>query len=212
VSSKPPASAVVDSVILHYFLLVKQDRLLLRLLGSPLFVPRVIYDPDEGSGIKPFAMSEMTRAIDYYGRQTTDESIAVEDRESAALNADRLRLVHELHGSGTLVVVDMDDAEWGLAAALMNPRRAGEFGLRFPLHTGEAACVAIAVTRGWVMATDDTDALTALRHLSPRHPYERIRKLLIRAGRTGLITKNAANEIHAAMRAHGFWDRQTPFA
>lgn len=41
--------------------------------------------------------------------------------------------------------------------------------------------------------------------------YERIRKLLMRAGQERLITKRRANDIHAEMRGMGFWDKGTPF-
>lgn len=210
-SSKRPTSAIVDSVVLHYFLLVQQDQLLLSLLGSPLFVPRVIYDPDEETATTPSAMSEMTRAIDYYERHAADLRTTQDDREGAARNALRLGKVNELHETGLLVVTDMTDEEWGVAAALTNPRRADEFGLRFPLHSGEAACVAIAVERGWIVASDDSDALKALRQLGSSHAYERIRKLLIRGAREEFITKKVANAIHAEMRALGFWDLQPPF-
>jgi hypothetical protein len=210
-SSKQPTSAIVDSVVLHYFLLVQQDQLLLNLLGSPLFVPRVIYDPDEETATKPSAMSEMTRAIDYYERQAADLRTTQDDHEAAAGNALRLRRVQELHERGLLIVTDMTDEEWAVAAALTNPKRADEFGLRFPLHSGEAACVAIAVGRGWIVASDDSDALKALRRLRSSHGYERVRKLLTRGAREGLITKKVANTIHAEMRKLGFWDHQPPF-
>ena len=55
------------------------------------------------------------------------------------------------------------------------------FGLLAPLGAGEAACIAIALERDHVMATDDSDALRVLHRLRPHHPYERIRRLLIRA-------------------------------
>jgi predicted nucleic acid-binding protein len=156
-------------------------------------------------------MSEMTRAIDYYERQAADLRTTQDDREGAARRALRLGRVHELHETGMLVVTDMTDEEWAVAAALTNPSRADEFGLRFPLHSGEAACVAIATERGWIVASDDSDALKALRHLGSSPGYERIRKLLIRGAREKLITKKFANAIHAEMRALGFWDLQPPF-
>jgi hypothetical protein len=41
--------------------------------------------------------------------------------------------------------------------------------------------------------------------------YERIRKLLIRAGQERLVTNKRANDIHEEMRGLGFWDKGTPF-
>ena len=59
-------------------------------------------------------------------------------------------------------------------ARLTSPGPCGDLGLRFPLDPGEAACLAIAVRRDLVLVTDDADALQALEHASPDHPYERI--------------------------------------
>jgi hypothetical protein len=38
-------ATVVDTVILHYFLLVEQSELLLDLLEPPVGVPRTVYGP-----------------------------------------------------------------------------------------------------------------------------------------------------------------------
>jgi hypothetical protein len=62
-----------------------------------------------------------------------------------------------------------------------------------------------------VFATDDTDALRALERHTPGHPYERIRKLLVRAGNGGLCSPDRASAIHREMRSLGFWDRGEPF-
>ncbi|GIV01107.1 MAG: hypothetical protein KatS3mg014_2722 [Actinomycetota bacterium] len=40
--------AILDTVVLRYFLLVGRRDLLLALLGNPVQVPRVVFDPDEG--------------------------------------------------------------------------------------------------------------------------------------------------------------------
>ncbi len=71
--------------------------------------------------------------------------------------------------------------------------------------------MAIASERRWVIATDDSDALKALHRITPRHPYERVRKLLIRAANAGHVTEGEANGIHDDMVRLGFWDRQRPF-
>jgi hypothetical protein len=71
--------------------------------------------------------------------------------------------------------------------------------------------VALAVERKLVLATDDSDGLTAFRSLRPKGKYERIRKMLKRAGESGLVDRAAANEIHQAMRDAGFWDKSRPF-
>ena len=208
-SSEQPS--ILDTVVLLYFLLVGQEALLTRLLGEPLRVPLAVYDPEERS-LPPEALrhsdllSEMRQAIRHY------EVAARADPESSELLA-RLRLVDSMHEQGKLEVVDLSADERILAARLQSRREAADFGLRVPLGPGEAACVAVAFARGWTVATDDNAALTALRTLSgPDYPYERIRKLLVRAVDEGLITRAEAREIHDQMRRLGFWDSTHLFA
>lgn len=211
VSSNPLADAVVDSVIVHYFLLTDHGDLLCDLLGSPLRVPRTVYDPDETPGTPPAAMSEMRRAIEYHDRHAAQRSRPPAERTQFAALGTKLREVDRIHAAGQLQIVDMTAAERSLFGQLTSPEHSGRFGLAFPLGAGEAACVAIAHTRGWVLATDDADALRALEAVSPGHPYERIRKLLIRAATADLITREDANQIHSAMTGLGFWDKKQPF-
>jgi predicted nucleic acid-binding protein len=211
VSSNPRTEAVVDSVILHYFLLVDRHPLLLALLGAPLYVPRIVYDPEEPPGTPPPAMSEMRRAADFQERHAADRSRPATARAAFSRNAARLRMVAKLHDEGLVEVADMTADELGLFGALTSAHRATEFGLQFPLDAGEAACVAIASERRWIIATDDSDALKALHTISARHPYERIRKLLVRAAGSGHLTEDEANAIHDEMVQLGFWDRQRPF-
>jgi hypothetical protein len=92
----------------------------------------------------------------------------------------RLQVIDRLVGD-TMHVIDMTDTELDVFQRL-TAEQPDELGLILPLDPGEAACVAIAVERGHVLATDDADALRALHRLRPDHPYERIRRLLIRAG------------------------------
>lgn len=203
--------AVVDTVVLRYFLLVDEVELLLKLVGSPLGVPRIVYDPEEADQTPDDARSEITRSISYQQKASRDRARDVDAREEAARNAVRLQAVAALHDSGVLTVVDHDEQELDLVGRLTSPTSCKEFGLRFPVGPGEAACLAIAVQRDLILVTDDTDALRALEHHSRGHPYERIRRLLIRAGESKLCSRKRANEIHREMRHLGFWDREEPF-
>jgi PIN domain nuclease of toxin-antitoxin system len=209
VSSEQPS--ILDTVVLLYFLLVGQEALLTRLLGEPLRVPLAVYDPEERS-LPPEALrhsdllSEMRQAIRHY------EVAARADPERSELLA-RLRRIDLMYEQGKLAVVELSADERTLAARLQSRREAAEFGLGVPLGPGEAACVAGAFARGWTVATDDHAALTALRTLSgPDSPYERIRKLLVRAVDEGLVTRAEAREIHDQMRQLGFWDSMELFA
>lgn len=209
-SSASPDS-VVDTVVLLYFALADETDLLIRLLGEPIGVSRVIYDDTEGPQVPEGARSEITRSVAYHRRASADPARDQSAQREAARNVDRLATIASLHGSGRVVILDLKANELELVGRLTSPSRCKEFGLRFQLDPGEAACLAIAVNRDLVLATDDGDALRALDHHKPGHPYERIRKLLIRAGNGGLCTPERANEIHRQMRRLGFWDRDEPF-
>lgn len=209
-SSASPES-VVDTVVIRYFVLVDETDLLIQLVGEPIGTPRSVYDDDEASHLPDDARSEITRSVAYQQRASTDPARDPDARREAARNAARLAAVASLHESGRLAILDLEQEELHLVGRLTSPTSCKEYGLRFPLDPGEAACLAIAVTRGLVLATDDTDALRALDRHAPGHPYERIRKLLIRAGSGGLCSPGRANEIHREMRHLGFWDRHDPF-
>ncbi len=210
-ASSESADAVIDTVVLRYFLLVDEVDLLLKLAGSPLAVPRIVYDADETEQTPEDARSEITRIISYQRRASDDPARGENSRQEASSNATRLRAAASIHAAGALVVVDLDDQELGLVGRLTSPTTCKEFGLRFPLGPGEAACLAIAVQRDLVLVTDDTDALRALEHHKRGHPYERIRRLLTRAAKSKLCTPKRANAIHREMRHLGFWDREEPF-
>lgn len=173
-SSESP-DAVVDTVVLRYFLLVDEIDLLLKLVGSPLAVPRIVYDPDEAEETPEDARSEITRSISYQRRAGDDPARGDSSRLDAAANAARLEEVVRIHAEGAIVVLDLEDHELDLVGRLTSPTSCKEFGLRFPLDPGESACLAIAVHRDVILVTDDSDALRALEHERPGHPYERIR-------------------------------------
>lgn len=201
---------IIDTVVLRYFLLVERQDLLLTLLGDPLRVPRMVFDPDEGD-VAEADMSEITRSIRFQQRAAVDVGKLKEARDRAARNAQRLDKVRAMHTNGQIVVVDLDDSELELFGVLTSAEGARALGCTLALGNGEAACLAVAIRRGWVLATDDQDALRALDALSPGHPYERIRRLLRRAGADGLITQDEANALHAEMRRLGFRDQEPPF-
>ncbi|MGI8875654.1 MAG: hypothetical protein ACR2KP_15310, partial [Egibacteraceae bacterium] len=76
---------VVDTVILHYFLVVDQAQLLLELLNPPVGVPRIVFDPEDDHGIDA-VVSELRQNIRY------EERVANE-----AVPGDRDDLSRELH-------------------------------------------------------------------------------------------------------------------
>lgn len=207
--SPETSRTVADTVILRYFLLVERTQLLADLLGTPIVVPRVVFDPEEG-GIPSPAMSEVTRSI-HFQRASRDPQTSTEERAQAGTKAYRLARIDDLLEAGDIEVTDLGGPERDWFARLTDRRHAADFKLRFGLQAGEAACVAIALERGLVLATDDQDALTAIQSVRRHHPYERIRKMLTRAVDEELLSKEQANQVHDDMRWMGFWDKSRPF-
>jgi hypothetical protein len=180
------------------------------MLGPPLATPRIVYDPDEGD-VPDIARSELTRGIAYHQQVATDPARDTAARDRAAANAKRLCVITELHSAGKLVIMDLAADELVVLGKATSPTGCASYGLQFPLSAGEAACLAIALARNLPLATDDGDALRALRHARQNHPYQRIRKLLIQSVDQGLVTRARANTIHQDMTNLGFWDSQLPF-
>ena len=203
--------SIVDTSVLMYFLLAGQEALLLTLVGEPIGVPLSIYDPSEeelpdDALRRSDLLSEMRQAIRHYEIRSRSDASAERDLEC-------LRRVTSLHQEGRIETVELTDVELSLAARVQSRDSLPDIGLKAPLGPGEASCVAIAWKRGLRIATDDGDALKVLEQLHGNRdfPHERIRKLLIRAATSGIISRADANLIHANMRGHGFWDSGRPF-
>lgn len=203
-------AAVVDTVVLRYFLFVDRIALLLDLLGRPLHVPRVVYDPEDPDAPEP-VLSEITRSIRVQQSWAADASRVDAARQEASRNVERLEAIAGVFERGEIEIEDLTEEERASHLDLLDQPKIKELGLSLPLGRGEAACVAIAVHRTWILATDDSDALKALEALSPGHPYERIRRLLRRAAQESLVTAAQANEIHQEMTLLGFRDQMPPF-
>ncbi len=201
---------IIDTVVLLYFLLVKETDLLCTLLGRPLHVPLAVYDPEDrilppGALRRSDLLSEMRQSIRYYEKAATSGGLP----NPAAI---AVGYVDTLYDHGSLVPVPMTRDDRLLAAKLQSSEVA-DYGLSVSLGAGEVACIAISYHRGWTITTDDNDALKALgrTHHNQGFSFERIRKLLIRAGKEGHITPQEAHRIHTDMRNHGFWDTERPF-
>ncbi|MGH8902783.1 MAG: hypothetical protein ACRDYA_14180 [Egibacteraceae bacterium] len=206
-------AAIVDTVIVQYFLLADAFDLLLDLLGRPVYVPRAVFDPDEphAASEADASLSEIGRNIRYEERLARSFGVPDEERDRARCNAERLRSLAQHVKPGEVEVADMTDAELALLGRLTSANPDPHLCLLLPLGAGEAACLAIALKRVYVVATDDSDALRALAQLRPDHPYERIRRLLQRAAGEERLFRADANRLHQRMQASGFWDRTLPF-
>ncbi len=202
---------VVDTVVVHYFLLTGQFELLLSLLDAPVVVSRIVYDPDDHPDMPDASVSEITANVRYERRLARQPGTPTDIREDRLADAEALSALEQHVETGRIGIVDMTDPELDLFSRLTSRAPEPDLGLVLPLGAGEAASIAIAVERGYILATDDTDALRALEALRAGHPYERIRRLLVRAADEERITQGQANELHFEMRDHGFWDTGIPF-
>ena len=205
-SDKP---VIVDTFVLRYFLLTERFDLLAQVLGGRITASRIVYDP--GDLDKVIVHSEMPKSIQVQNTRSADSKRSREERERAKMFAERLSKIHDCCRSGRISVVDMSWRERSIYSRLCSEDNIGEYDIAFPLGDGEAASIAIAVERGWTLATDDNDALKALRKLRTDHPSLRIRRILIDAAALGFITSAEANKIHTDMRSCGFWDKVPPY-
>lgn len=210
---------VVDTVVLHYFLVVDRVGLLLALLDPPVGVPRIVFDPYDGQGVDAM-VSELRQNIRYEERvaqapvpnKGDDTTHGLESAGATAeTRAERLRGMEALVQDDAIQVLDLTEDELDVVGRLTSREPDPSLGVLVGLGDGEAACVAVAVKRGWTLATDDGDALRVLDRLAPGHPYERIRRLLARGAAEGLVTEAEANAIHDEMSRAGFWDEVRPF-
>lgn len=202
--------AVVDTVVLMYFLLVGEEDILIDRLGCPVAVPRIVFDPDEGPDVPEVSRSELARSVEYHARASRDLARHKGARAQSEVCVKRLQSIQQLYNSNRVVVLDMSEPEMECFSALTSPTRCQDVGLLLPLGLGEAACVAIANSRGLILVTDDNQALMAFKQLNPDARYERIRRILRGAWEDGLISQDRANDVHGQMRQRGFWDRDCP--
>lgn len=208
-NESPERPVVADTVVVNYFLAVGAFGLLRVLLGGAVRIPRAVFDPDEPDDVAEEAASELRRGLRLHQHRSADRSIGSELRERSARALPHFETLPELVSRGELMVLDLSGDELGTFARLRDASFVSRFSLVAGLGRGEAAALAIAARRGYDLATDDQDAIKAAAGLMPDIETHRIRALLVRAADTGLITRDRARELHAAMLAAGFWDKGT---
>lgn|SRR5579884_95290 len=200
---------VADTVVVNYFLAVGAFDLLRVLLGGAVQIPRTVFDPDEPDDVAEEAASELRRGLRLHRHRATDRGTVVELRERSGRALPHFETLPGLVSRGALVVLDLGGDELVTFARLRDASFVSRFSLVAGLGRGEAAALAIALSRGYDLATDDEDAIKAAAGLAPELETHRIRALLIRAADFGLITRDEARQLHSAMVGAGFWDRGT---
>jgi predicted nucleic acid-binding protein len=205
--TEPPV--VADTVVVNYFLAVGAFDLLCALLGGAVRVPRAVFDSDEPDDVAEEAASELRRGLRLHRQRSTDSGIGAELRERSARALPHFETLPMLTAQGQLVALDLHGDELIMFARLRDASFVSRFSLLGGLGRGEAAALAIAIGRGYDLATDDQDAIKAANGLAADMQIHRIRALLIHAADARLITRDEARELHAAMVSAGFWDKGT---
>ena len=202
------APVVADTVVVNYFIAVGEIPLLAQVCGGMIHIPRAVFDRDEPDDAPEEALSELRRGLHLHRRRVGDvltSEPALSRSRSALPRFEQLPALTE----GPMRVVELSDDELILFSTLRDPQAARRYGLVAPLGSGESAALAIAVERGWRLATDDQAAVDVAKQLMPGMTPLRIRALLHAAADTGLVSIKRAREIHEAMKAAGFWDKGT---
>ena len=210
--SASPADAgliVADTVVVNYFVAVGEFELLRQLLGGCVQVPRAVFDPDEPEDIADEAASELRRGLRLHQFRAKDRGIGKELRERSARALPHLERLADHASHGEIVALQLSLDEMRIYARLRDAQYVTRYGPVTGLGHGEAAAIAIAVTRGFGFASDDQDAIKVARALAPDMAILRIRALLMDAVTKGLIDKERAKAIHSAIVQAGFWDRGT---
>ena len=208
-NESPERPVVADTVVVNYFLAVGAFHLLRALLGGAVQIPRAVFDPDEPDDVAEEAASELRRGLRLHQHRSADRGIGSELRERSARALPHFETLSGIASRRELVVLDLSGDELTTFARLRDATFVSKFSLVAGLGRGEAAALAIALGRGYDLATDDQDAIKAASGLAPDVKTHRIRALLIRAADADLITRDEARELHAAMLAAGFWDKGT---
>ena len=198
---------VADTVVVNYFVAVGAFDLLATLLGGVVFVPRAVFDPDEPESVADAAVSELRAGLRFHRRRAGDDRTPLVLRQRSERALPQLETLPSLAASGRLVALDLSNEELRLFAQLRSVDYVRQFARVAGLGRGEAAALAITLTRGCRRATDDQDAIEVARGVNPELPIHRIRALLLRAVEVGLIARPRARELHRAMVEAGFWDR-----
>ena len=158
---------VVDATVLNCFAAAERMRDLPVALGGPGAVCRAVWDPDEPAGGDERFRGEINRTSAVHRQRSDERRRSAEGRVRARRLANEYADIERLHARGDLLVVDLDDEERQLAAHLMSPEHTRAINLPFGLAASAAGSVALAISREWEFASDDSDACRTLRAHHP---------------------------------------------
>jgi len=180
-------------MVLAMFVDAGRVQLLSALAGGSVFVTPTVLDPNE---IPPFScqpLSEFARGLFH-----------AQSKQGQALYAQRVqrRTAFITTATSPCKSVQMSVTELQQAQYLTSPAARGQAKQVDPnvrikrISLGEAECAAVAVTRGWVLWSDDNAIIGLVNTLYPGHPVERISDMLARAVDEGFIACQDAADLY----------------
>jgi predicted nucleic acid-binding protein len=201
----PGKPLICDTVVVRNFLLAGVIELLRAIAGSPVHVPTLVFNNDSEE-LPSELRSELRRGIDFHRakRRSMPQEGTSYQRES--LLVVRFESLYDLTARGILIPEELSMEELLRYSDLTNPQYLRDHGLPTRIHRGEAAAIAIAEARGWILATDDDKGYQAATMLGIE--ARRTRGLLGEAIRLGLLALEEAKRIHTEMRQNDFWDEE----
>lgn len=215
-SSPDNLTIVVDSSILIPWSLVSKTELLVSI--GDIFTTDFVYDLNEISQLDPLTItkswgaSDIAKDILHYRRKGSDLRLTDYWRLAAQTSADNLERIADHIIDNRLKIINVQEhQEIDLYARLTSQRQAEALGLARSISYSAASCVTVAYRRDMVLASDDKDAVRALRALSQDHPSISTQDLLRMASQAGHISQQQANDIHIDIAYRGICDPNPPY-
>lgn len=189
-----PEDWISDATPVRHFAVAGQFALLADVLDGVVRVPRQVFDPDDAVNDPGTLVSEIGNSERFYRRRSTDP-----------VAMDKWSHLRSLRQRTDINVIDLSEDEDKLYTDLMSTAFARGHHLAAPLGRGEAAVIAIAITRGDQAIMDDGAARRTLNDLAPGHPVLTTREVLrVAVTERQLLTSGEAEIIYSDMLEDGY--------
>ncbi len=198
---------LVDAPVLLYWSLANATDLLVQLFGG-ITTTDLVYRIGDTTG---WPNNQIARDRCYYQSRCSDPKLDERTRRIAMDAIIQIDRIGNMYINGHLRIVELDDKELDFLCQLTSDKQVEKLGLTWKLGDAAASCVAVAVNRGMVFASDDADAWAALKRLSPKHPTQSSQGLLRTAVEARLISKAAEEATLETLRKMDLWNRQPPY-
>lgn len=203
---------LVDAPVLLYWSLANATDLLVQLSFNGITTTNFVYEICDTTGQHKNQIAQDRR---YYQSLCSDLKLDEPTRRAAMDATVQIDRIGDMYINGHLKIVALDDKEDGkeidLFCQLTSDKQAERLQLPWKLGHAAASCVAVAVNRGMVLASDDADACAALKRLSPGHPTQSSQDLLRIAVEERLISKEEEAATLETLRKAVLWNRRPPY-